>query len=90
MAPIDRQPRICEVHWTCCGTNVLLGRQSRQGDGHPMAIRLNLMGDRRDLFAAKCEETGAVRKVSLERKRIWNLAEGRQIGYFIARLTQAG
>jgi len=40
---------IVRIHWTCCGTNVLLGWQSHQGDRQPMyADRLILMGVWRD------------------------------------------
>jgi hypothetical protein len=40
---------IVRTHWTRCGTNVLLGWQSHQGDRQPIyASRLSLMGVWRD------------------------------------------
>jgi hypothetical protein len=43
---------MCSIHWTRGGTNVLLGRPRRQGDGRLTADRLIPMGVWRDSFAA--------------------------------------
>jgi len=51
---------MCSTHWTRCGTNVLLGRPSRQGERQFIAIRLILMGVWRDSSQPFVEETGAV------------------------------
>jgi len=43
---------MCSIHWTRGGTNVLLGRLSRQGDGRLTADRLIPMGVWRDSFGS--------------------------------------
>jgi len=49
---------MCSLHWTRGGTNVLLGRPSRQGDGRLTADRLIPMGVWRDSFAATIRRNG--------------------------------
>ena len=51
LAPDNRQPLICANNWTQSGTNVLLGRQSRQGEGTQYFPMIS-MGVWRDSFAA--------------------------------------
>jgi hypothetical protein len=57
---------MCSTHWTRCGTNVLLGRPSRQGDQQGIAARLILMGVWRDSSQPFVEETGAISSLQTE------------------------
>jgi hypothetical protein len=57
---------MCSTHWTRCGTNVLLGRQDRQGDRQCIAVRLILMGVWRDSSQPFVEETGAISSLQTE------------------------
>lgn len=54
-------PHLVRTPWTHCGTNVLLGWRSHQGDRLPQyADRLILMGVWRDPSQPRIEETGAL------------------------------
>jgi len=57
---------MCSTHWTRCGTNVLLGRPSRQGDQQGIVARSILMGVWRDSSQPFVEETGAISSLQTE------------------------